>query len=209
MAYLGARYGRGIVLHVRGELAEALAELEDAVARADALGQEGARRAARYFQHDPRISCRSYDAFTHWLLGDRDAAAARRAELLALTRHDSRPGDRAFALYVDAVLAGLEGDVAGAHRSGESGREVADRYGLRYWRSMLTVCAGWAAVHGGAQDAGIGLLRTALGESPRLGHADPPAPAPGLLRGRAAPHGPQGRGGRGAAAPGAGGGGAR
>ncbi|WP_236244803.1 AAA family ATPase [Streptomyces sp. CC210A] len=164
VAYLGARYGRGIVLHVRGELAAALVELEDAVGRADALGAEGARQAARYFQHDPRISCRSYDAFTHWLLGDREAASARRAELLALTRHDSRPGDRAFALYVDAVLAGLEGDIATARRSGESGREVADRYGLRYWRSMLTVCSGWAAVHGGAPDTGVGLLRTALDE---------------------------------------------
>ncbi|MFB9391341.1 BTAD domain-containing putative transcriptional regulator [Streptomyces coeruleoprunus] len=164
VAYLGARYGRGIVLHVRGRLTEALAELEDAVDRADALGAEGGRHVARYFQHDPRISCRSYDAFTHWLLGAADAASARRAELLSLTHHDSRPGDRAFALYVDAVLAGLEGDVATARRSGELGREVADRYGLRYWRSMLSVCEGWALVHGGEEEPGLSLIRSALSE---------------------------------------------
>ncbi|MFJ8589230.1 BTAD domain-containing putative transcriptional regulator [Streptomyces sp. NPDC093595] len=162
VAYLGARYGRGIVLHVRGRLPEALAELEDAVERADALGTEGGRRVARYFQHDPRVSCRSYDAFTRWLMGDEDAAAARRAELLALTRHDSRPNDRAFALYVDAVLAALEGDVATALSSGGQGREVADRYGLRYWTHMLSVCEGWAVAHSGEPDAGISLLTSAL-----------------------------------------------
>jgi tetratricopeptide (TPR) repeat protein len=162
VAYLGARYGRGIVLHVRGRLPEALAELEDAVERADALGTEGGRRVARYFQHDPRVSCRSYEAFTRWLMGDEDAAAARRAELLALTRHDSRPNDRAFALYVDAVLAALEGDVATARSSGGRGREVADRYGLRYWTHMLSVCEGWAVAHSGEPDAGITLLTSAL-----------------------------------------------
>ncbi|WP_078888044.1 BTAD domain-containing putative transcriptional regulator [Streptomyces sp. NRRL S-118] len=162
VAYLGARYGRGIVLHVRGRLPEALAELEDAVERADALGTEGGRRVARYFQHDPRVSCRSYDAFTRWLMGDEDAAAARRVELLALTRHDSRPNDRAFALYVDAVLAALEGDVATARNSGGQGREVADRYGLRYWTHMLSVCEGWAVAHSGEPDAGIALLTSAL-----------------------------------------------
>ncbi|MFE9775825.1 BTAD domain-containing putative transcriptional regulator [Streptomyces sp. NPDC005931] len=162
VAYLGARYGRGIVLHVRGSLPEALDQLEDAVDRADALGEEGGRRVARHFQHDPRISCRSYDAFTHWLLGDTASASTRRAELLALTSRDSRPNDRAFALYVDAVLAGLEGDVHTARRSGELGREVAGRYGLHYWRAMLSVCEGWAVAHGGEGERGIALLRSGV-----------------------------------------------
>ncbi|MGK5641606.1 ATP-binding protein, partial [Streptomyces sp. URMC 126] len=162
VAFLGARYGRGIVLHVRGRLPEALGELEAAVVRADALGGEGARQVARLFQHDPRVSCRSYDAFTRWFLGDDDAAAVRRAELLDVTRHDSRPNDQAFALYVDGILAGLEGDVETAHRSGRRGRVVADRYGLRYWKHMLSVCEGWALAHTGAADAGIALVTSAV-----------------------------------------------
>ncbi|WP_406276990.1 AAA family ATPase [Streptomyces sp. NBC_00191] len=164
VAFLGSHYGRGIVLHTRGQLPQALVELEKAVTLADHFTDREGSRLARVFQHDPRVSCRSYDAFTHWLMGSVEQATQRRAELLALTDHDSRPSDRAFALYVDAVLAALEGDVATAERSSTLGVEVAGRYGLRYWRAMLEVCQGWSAAHSGHEERGITQIRSALTE---------------------------------------------
>ncbi|WP_432142296.1 BTAD domain-containing putative transcriptional regulator [Streptomyces sp. bgisy084] len=163
VALLGAAYGSGIVLHVRGRLPEALAKLEEGVATADRFAHQ-ALTLARTFQHDPRVSCRSYDAFTHWLLGDRTAAAERRRELLLLTEFDSRPSDRAFALYVDAVIAAWEGDVDTAGRSGAEGTGLAEDHGLLYWKAMLSLPEGWARTHSGHAEDGLAQMRTALAE---------------------------------------------
>ncbi|MFI5520114.1 BTAD domain-containing putative transcriptional regulator [Streptomyces platensis] len=162
VAVLGAAYGEGIVLHVRGRLRQALAELEHGVAMADGYANEG-HSLARTFQHDPRVSCRSYDTFTRWLMGDRQTATARRRELLRLTEYDSRPSDRCFALYVDAVVAAWEGDARTARSSGAEGAHLADAHGLLYWKGMLGVLEGWGRTHSGQED-GLTLMHTSLTE---------------------------------------------
>ncbi|WP_050502806.1 ATP-binding protein [Streptomyces monomycini] len=163
VALLGAAYGEGIVLHVRGLLPEALTELERAVGLADRFARED-HALARTFQHDPRVSCRSYDAFTHWLLGDHRAAGRRRRELLSLTANGSRPSDRSFALYVDAVVAAWEGDARTAHRSGSEGARLAGEHGLRYWEAMLGLLDGWALSHLGQADDGLSRMHSCLTE---------------------------------------------
>ncbi|MEU7202441.1 BTAD domain-containing putative transcriptional regulator [Streptomyces sp. NPDC045470] len=160
---LGAAYGEGIVLHVRGRLSEALSELEYAVAMADRFAREG-RALARTFQHDPRVSCRSYNAFTHWLLGNRRTAGTRRRELLRLTKFESRPSDRCFALYVDAVVAAWEGDAATARSSGAEGVRLAGEHGLLYWKALLGVLKGWGLTHSGQEDDGLDLMHASLTE---------------------------------------------
>lgn len=162
VAVLGAAYGEGIVLHVRGQLRQALAEFEHGVDMADGYAHEG-HSLARTFQHDPRVSCRSYNTFTHWLLGDRKTATARRRELLRLTEYDSRPSDRSFALYVDAVVAAWEGDAHTARSSGAEGVRVADEHGLLYWKAMLGMLEGWGLTHCGQED-GLALMHSSLAE---------------------------------------------
>ncbi|MEV5595463.1 BTAD domain-containing putative transcriptional regulator [Streptomyces sp. NPDC052496] len=163
VALLGAAYGKGIALHVRGRLPEALAELERSVGLADRFALEG-RTLARTFQHDPRVSCRSYDAFTHWILGDRDTASSRRRQLLGLTAYESRPSDRSFALYVDSVLAAWEGDADTAHASASEGARLAEEHGLLYWAAMLRLTEGWSLAHLGRGDEGLALMHTSLAE---------------------------------------------
>ncbi|MFE5867372.1 BTAD domain-containing putative transcriptional regulator [Streptomyces roseifaciens] len=163
VAVLGAAYGEGIVLHIRGRLPQALAELEHGVDMADRYAREG-HALARTFQHDPRVSCRSYNTFTHWLLGDRRTAAARRRELLHLTEYDSRPSDRSFALYVDAVVAAWEGDARTARASGAEGARLAGEHGLLYWKAMLGLLEGWGLTHSGREDDGLALMHVSLAE---------------------------------------------
>ncbi|KOU53769.1 transcriptional regulator [Streptomyces sp. WM6378] len=163
VAQLGAAYGEGIVLHIRGRLPEALTALDGAVETADRFAREG-HSLARTFQHDPRVSCRSYDAFTHWLLGDRATATERRRQLLRLTAYESRPSDRAFALYVDAVLAAWEDDVDTALHSGAEGSRLAGEHGLLYWKAMLNLPEGWGLTHSGREAEGITLMQSALAE---------------------------------------------
>ncbi|MGK5733886.1 BTAD domain-containing putative transcriptional regulator, partial [Streptomyces sp. URMC 124] len=163
VAVLGAAYGEGIVLHVRGRLPQALAELEHGVEMADGYARQG-HALARTFQHDPRVSCRSYNTFTHWLLGDRRTAATRRRELLHLTEYDSRPSDRSFALYVDAVVAAWEGDARTARASGAEGARLAGEHGLLYWKGMLSLLEGWGLTHSGWEDDGLALMHASLAE---------------------------------------------
>ncbi|MGA5131014.1 BTAD domain-containing putative transcriptional regulator [Streptomyces olivoreticuli] len=163
VALLGAAYGEGIVLHVRGQLPQALAELEHGVEMADRFALEG-HSLARTFQHDPRVSCRSYNAFTHWLVGDRRTAGTRRRELLRLTGFESRPSDRCFALYVDAVVAAWEGDAATACASGSEGARLAGEHGLLYWKAMLGLLEGWGLAHSGCADDGLSLMHASLAE---------------------------------------------
>ncbi|WP_194859072.1 AfsR/SARP family transcriptional regulator [Streptomyces sp. SUK 48] len=163
VAALGAAYGEGIVLHVRGMLPQALAELERGVGLADRLADEG-HALARTFQHDPRVSCRSYDTFTHWLLGNRETAGERRRELLCLTEFDSRPSDRSFALYVDGVVAAWEGDTRTALASSDEGVRVAGEHGLLYWKAMLGVVKGWGLARSGDPDEGLALMHSSLAE---------------------------------------------
>ncbi|WP_317447585.1 BTAD domain-containing putative transcriptional regulator [Streptomyces collinus] len=168
VAALGAAYGEGIVLHVRGMLPQALVELERSVDTADRVADE-AHVLARTFQHDPRVSCRSYDTFTHWLLGNRRTADARRRELLSITEYESRPSDRSFALYVDGVVAAWEGDVHTALTSSDEGVRVAGEYGLLYWKAMLGVVKGWGLAQAGDPDDGLALIHTSLAELGRSG----------------------------------------
>jgi DNA-binding SARP family transcriptional activator len=168
VASLGAAYGEGIVLHVRGMLPQALVELERGVSMADRLADEG-HALARTFQHDPRVSCRSYDTFTHWLLGNRQTAGARRSELLSITEYGSRPSDRSFALYVDGVVAAWEGDSRTALASSDEGVRVAGEHGLLYWKAMLGVVKGWGLAHAGDHDEGLALMHTSLAELGRSG----------------------------------------
>lgn len=163
VATLGAAYGEGVVLHVRGRLSKALAELERGVDLADRLVEEG-HVPARTLPHDPRVSCRAYDTFSHWLLGHRKTAGVRRRELLALTEHGSRPSDRSFALYVDAVVAAWEGDRSSALASSDEGVRVADHHGLLYWKAMLGVVQGWGVAHTAERDDGLALMRSSLAE---------------------------------------------
>ncbi|MFJ5534082.1 BTAD domain-containing putative transcriptional regulator [Streptomyces sp. NPDC093261] len=168
LAALGAAYGEGIVLHVRGMLPQALAELEHSVDTADRVADE-AHVLARTFQHDPRVSCRSYDTFTHWLLGNRETADARRRELLSITEYGSRPSDRSFALYVDGVVAAWEGDIHTALTSSDEGVRVAGEYGLLYWKAMLGVVKGWGLAQAGDPDDGLALMHTSLTDLGRSG----------------------------------------
>lgn len=161
-ARLGAAYGEGAALFVRGLLPDALKELEDGVELADRLAREG-RLPEGTYRSDPRVYFRCYDVFARWLLNDRAAATEQRRRLLRLTRYESRPWDRIEALYADAIVAAWEGDVETARSSGTEGVGLAVEHGLYYWKAMLHIPLGWALTHAGHRE-GIPEMRNSLAE---------------------------------------------
>lgn len=159
-AAVTACLSRGAARHEQGRLDEALAEFDRGAALASAAGSRPGDPAA------VAVSC--YITLTHWFQGAREAASARSRALLSATAVVGvRPVARVFALYVDSVLAALDGNVEQASRSGQAGIVLASRSGLSYWRDMTAVPYGWALVHRGQADAGLGLIRTALASAAR------------------------------------------
>ncbi|MFF2960216.1 BTAD domain-containing putative transcriptional regulator [Streptomyces sp. NPDC057963] len=161
-ARLGAAYGEGTVLFVRGRLPEALKELEHGVGLADRFSREG-RLPERTYQSDPRVYFRCYGVLARWLLNDRDTAAEQRRSLLRLTQYGSRPWDRIHALYINSVVAAWEGDAETARSSSAEGIGLAVEHRLHYWKTMLRLPLGWALTHSGRGE-GIAEMRDSLAE---------------------------------------------
>ncbi|WP_328320557.1 BTAD domain-containing putative transcriptional regulator [Streptomyces sp. NBC_00388] len=165
-ARTAACYADGVTLHVRGRLDEALATLGQGVGIIDRLldASGGRKRMDNGLLHDQRIDYRAYLALTHWLNGDQSQATQYRSEILQLTQSDryDRPWDRAFARYVDALLAMAEGDVQGAWTAGRAGVDLTTRCQLVYWHDMLAVPLGWAEVRQGMHESGLARIRGAL-----------------------------------------------
>ncbi|MEU0845817.1 BTAD domain-containing putative transcriptional regulator [Streptomyces sp. NPDC005962] len=162
-AMLGTAYGEGLVLFVSGRLPEALTTLERGIEAADLVARESEKWEWRP-RNDPRITLRCHETFPRWLLGDRAGATERRLELLRMTESGMGSHDRAFALYVDAVVAALEGDVATAQASGAEGSRLAGKHRLPHWQAMLGVPQGWALAHSGHENEGVPLMLKSLAE---------------------------------------------
>ncbi|MFI6765377.1 BTAD domain-containing putative transcriptional regulator [Streptomyces sp. NPDC050355] len=153
-----ACYVDGVTLYVSGRLDEALAALAEGVEITDALDTPCA------LQRDQRIGYRAHLALGHCLNDDPTQARRYRSELLNVTQSDryERPWDRAFARYVDALIAITEHDVRGALSAGRAGLDLAARCQLPFWQRMLAVPLGWAEVHQGMHERGLTRMRRAL-----------------------------------------------
>ncbi|MEU9133495.1 BTAD domain-containing putative transcriptional regulator [Kitasatospora sp. NPDC048540] len=171
-ARTAACYGKGVLRYTAGRLPEAVAELECGLPLVDAQGEK--ERPDRFMglsRSDPRINYRVHLAVSHVLLGDRAAAERYREELLQLSESDScdRPWDRAFALYADALLAVLDGDVERAWQASTAGVDLTVRCQLSHWQYMLAVLLGWTEVHRGRSGSGLRRMRWALDAASRSG----------------------------------------
>ncbi|MFI5617192.1 BTAD domain-containing putative transcriptional regulator [Streptomyces sp. NPDC051567] len=146
VALVGAACAEGVVSLARGRADEARVLLDTAVGLADSHVDACAYHPAPGILRDPRVIVRLHSALAHWMSGDRAAVSARRAEALAATHGRGGPPDRATALYLDALVAALDGDQETAVRSGGEGLELAERHGMEHWAHGLRVCRGWGRV---------------------------------------------------------------
>ncbi|MEU2794535.1 BTAD domain-containing putative transcriptional regulator [Streptomyces sp. NPDC007100] len=165
-----ACYVDGVTLFVSGRPDEALGPLTQGVEINDFLLDAPAYAPVQSpLLRDQRIDFRAYLALSHCFNGDQLQARRYRSELLHLTQSDryDRPWDRAFARYVDAVIAVTEYDIQGAWLAGRAGLDLAARCQLPFWHRMLAVPLGWAEVYQGRHEAGLARIRRALHDAAR------------------------------------------
>lgn len=109
---LGERFGISFALTelaeriaVRGDFAGACARYEEAIAVVTEIGAT-----------EDVMRMRSRQARLHWLLGDKDAAAAAIAEAQRCAERVTWPGALAFLAFAKAEFARWDGDAEEAHR---------------------------------------------------------------------------------------------
>lgn len=101
-------------------------------------------------------------ALLEWFAGRPDRAIERSREALDLARELRTPLPFAYALCMSAKVHCLRHEPESALALAEEAIELAHKHGMPYWSSWGMTLQGWALVHLGQHEAGLGALRKGL-----------------------------------------------
>jgi hypothetical protein len=147
---------KGNTLNYGGEFAAALSHLE----QGSALYDPQRRRSHAFgYADDPGVVCRSYAAWTLWVLGYPERALRRNREALTLARESAHPLSLAFALFFAAVVHQFRREGPLLQEYAEATITLSAEHGLTHWWAMGTILRGWALAAQGHGEEGISLKR--------------------------------------------------
>jgi tetratricopeptide (TPR) repeat protein len=156
---IGAHYAMGTTLRFLGQLPDARAHHEQAIAL-DSPQYSGTY--SRLFKLNPPLHGQSELAHALWTLGYPDQARRRLDEALAFARADRDPRSLAHAQHFGAMVHQACGDA-------EKSRELADAcfahcndHGIAQERDWVSIWRGWAISELESADEGITLMIESL-----------------------------------------------
>ena len=146
---VGAQRALGSVKFYRGrDHADALHHLQAALAAPDA-DRPGVYLGDLSDVVDPIVTCRSYAAWSHWLLGHPEIARQMSNDAITAARRLAHPFTLGLALCFDTWLCQFEGDAgATADRAAEA-YEHSVVNGFPFWTGWAGVLLAWGRVQGG------------------------------------------------------------
>jgi predicted ATPase len=156
---LEAQRPLGVTLWYLGEFTAALEHVEEAIAHYD---PEKDRAHAFVYGQDPGVVCRSYAAFSLWVLGYPDQALKRNQEALALAHELDHPFSLAIALDHAAFLHEFRGERQAAEEWAEAANTLATQQGFPLWVERATIRRGWALAEQGRLEEGIAYMQQGL-----------------------------------------------
>lgn len=156
----------GVTVLFRGEPAEAVPRLREALRRHDEGDRDG---HVRQLGVDMATLIRAHAALAHWLTGLFGQAARASDDALELARRLASPFPLAQALANIALLRLLARDWAGAEALAAEAREVGVRLGLADYVAFGAAVAGTAIAAGGDVARGTDLARDGLAGLRRTG----------------------------------------
>jgi predicted ATPase len=130
----------GISLLFRAEFSRALSHLR----RSLALYDQTRHRPPNLTPHDVRVTCESFVAWTHLLLGQSDQALAHSQSALTWARELSHPYTLAFALHVNCVFHQLRCDGAILHERAAELVAIATEHGFPHFVGTGACFRAWA-----------------------------------------------------------------
>jgi len=170
VAFLWTGWGYGSCLSHMSSDGDRLAEAHTHLERGASLYDPEKHKALTLrVGFDPGIGCHLQSARVLWMLGDDAAAVKQMARGRALATNLGHPHMMLFALYFDAWLRQMRGDVKGTLNVMEEGLGIAGKYGYPMATSWMRALHGWALARSGSAAEGIAEIRTALADLETIG----------------------------------------
>jgi predicted ATPase/DNA-binding winged helix-turn-helix (wHTH) protein len=163
---LQAHHVVGETAYLRGDLVEALAHLERAIALYDPHAHEP---LALLYGLDPGVVSCCYAGWTLGALGRFDRAAERIEEALALTRATSLALGSAVASIAAGSVAQVFGETRAAAEHAANAIALSVREGFPLQRARAAILHGWALVAEGRGTDGLAEMRAGLDASVATG----------------------------------------
>ncbi|MCA6115497.1 AAA family ATPase [Bradyrhizobium sp. WSM 1738] len=135
----------GISLLFRAEFSRALAHLRRSIDFYD----QARHRPPKLTPHDVRVTCESFVAWVHLLLGQSDQALEQSRSALAWARELSHPYTLAFALHVNCVFHQLRCDGAILQQRADELVEIATEHGFPHFVGTGACFRAWAMLEMG------------------------------------------------------------
>ena len=146
---------RGLPFYYRGEFANALHDLEEAIANyvPPSLGP-----AEYVYEQDAAVAAHSTAAISLWALGYPERATVEVMKAVALGRASEHPMNLAFALVFQANVHQMRGEPEQVIAPSQEAMQLSEDQGFPMWGGMAHVLNGWAL--GG--ERGIGVFERGL-----------------------------------------------
>jgi predicted ATPase len=143
-----------------GEFAAAQAHLEQAMTLYDP--QQHHSLSFDYGGQDPGVFCRSFAAWTLWMLGYPDQALQRSQEALTLAQELAHPHSLAYALYFAARLHWLRREGHRTQERAEALMVLCREHGFAEVLAQGMILRGWAVAGQGQAADGIAQIHQGL-----------------------------------------------
>jgi predicted ATPase len=149
----------GQTLFYPGELAQARAHLEQAMALYDSRWH---RSLVSLYGQDPGVVCHLWAALTLWMLGYPDQALREKEEAFALARELAHPYSQAWALVFGAWFHYFRREEQAIPEQAEANLALSREQGFAQLYAWGTMWQGWSLVVQGQPEEGIAQLHQCL-----------------------------------------------
>jgi class 3 adenylate cyclase/predicted ATPase len=156
---LEANRSIGVTLFHMGEIVTAVEHLEEAIKQ---YNPEEHKAHIHIYSSDPLITCLSYGALSHCLLGYPDKAFTYGDKAVAQARKIKHPFSLVFALNHHAWLNQFYKKTDLVDKFASELVEVSGQYGFPFWQITGLFFKGWVASHNNQVDIGINQMESSI-----------------------------------------------
>jgi predicted ATPase/class 3 adenylate cyclase len=156
---LEAHRALGQTMFWLGEPTSTRGHMDEAMALYDS---ERHRSHTSLYGQDPGVVCRSFAAWTLWLLGYPDAARHRIQEAVRLAQEVAHPFSFAYSLMCAAVVHWFLREDQAARKRAEAVMALSREQGFPFWLIWGRILRGWALAVQGQGEEGITEIQEGL-----------------------------------------------
>jgi DNA-binding winged helix-turn-helix (wHTH) protein/predicted ATPase len=167
---LAAHNALGVVSHYAGDFRAALDHLERGIELYHS-SEHGPAHSHAFRLVPPEVTCAIHAAWTLWMLGYPDQAAARARHALALARSLDHPFGLSYACHLAAGLHQCRGESHLVRELEDEALTHDTEHGFGLLLAAGLIQRGWLLAEGGQGEAGLAQMREGLARHREIGAA--------------------------------------